>query len=188
MAGKVRTSDAPKPKVAMHLDFSARCPIGRVSLRVKRFTAKAKEHLSSRRSVWLRVFRGDHWHKHEMCVVVAVDKNCGLTCGPRCGASCRVHMHSMPWRLQSDDKTLSFLLLKKVRTIPIVGWTNLQCLQEANARRPQNQNVVTAGQVGSSFLGIQLAKVLGAGTVITAQREIVLFLEWAPCECCGGQP
>ena len=29
MAGQVRTSDAPKPRVAMHLDFPARCPIGR---------------------------------------------------------------------------------------------------------------------------------------------------------------
>ena len=33
---------------------------------------------------------------------------------------------------------------------------------------------MTAGQVGTGFIGIQLAKVLGAGTVITAQREMVL--------------
>ena len=29
MVGQIRTSDAPKPPVTMHLDFPARCPIGR---------------------------------------------------------------------------------------------------------------------------------------------------------------
>ena len=34
---------------------------------LKRFSAKARERLSSRQSVWLQVLRGDHWHRHGDC-------------------------------------------------------------------------------------------------------------------------
>merc|ERR1711916_9626 len=60
------------------------------------------------------------------------------------------------------------LSLVEAGTIPIVGGTSLQCLQEAGAPWTSKPTVVvTAGQGGTGFIGIQLAKALGAGTVIT---------------------
>ena len=45
----------------------------------------------------------------------------------------------------------------------------MQCLQEAGAPWTSKPTVVvTAGQGGTGFIGVQLAKALGAGTVITA--------------------
>ena len=64
------------------------------------------------------------------------------------------------------------LLLKKVRTVPIVGWTNLQCLQEANAPRPQNQVLVTTGHVGTGFLG-QISHILY--TLLLFQKKCSCF-------------
>merc|ERR1712136_615631 len=54
-------------------------------------------------------------------------------------------------------------------TIPVVGLTSLQCLQKTGAPWASKPTVVvTSGQGGTGFIGIQLAKALGAGTVITA--------------------
>ena len=51
-------------------------------------------------------------------------------------------------------------------TIPIAGGTSLQCLQRNKRSWTSTPSVVvTAGQVGTGFIGIQLAKVVGAGTV-----------------------
>ena len=45
----------------------------------------------------------------------------------------------------------------------------MQCLQEAGAPWTSKPTVfVMAGQGGTGFIGVQLAKALGAGTVITA--------------------
>ena len=61
------------------------------------------------------------------------------------------------------------LSLGEAGTIPIVGGTSLQCLQEAGAPWTSKPTVVVmAGQGGTGFIGVQLAKALGAGTVITA--------------------
>ena len=75
--------------------------------------------------------------------------------------------------------TLSFA---EAGTVPIVGGTSLQCLQclptsNANCSRgtPAAQRplanmtiVITSGSGGTGFLGIQMAKALGAAKVITA--------------------
>merc|ERR1719450_440028 len=61
------------------------------------------------------------------------------------------------------------LSLVEAGTIPIVGGTSLQCLQEAGAPWTSKPTVVvTAGQGGTGFIGVQLAKALGAASVITA--------------------
>lgn len=55
-------------------------------------------------------------------------------------------------------------------TIPVVGGTSLQCLNSAGlpSKRSNLTVVVTAGQGGTGFIGVQLAKALGASRVITA--------------------
>jgi len=55
-------------------------------------------------------------------------------------------------------------------TIPVVGGTSLQCLQAAGmpSKKTNLTVVVTSGQGGTGFMGIQLAKALGATRVITA--------------------
>lgn len=55
-------------------------------------------------------------------------------------------------------------------TIPVVGGTSLQCLQAAGmpSKKSNLTVVITSGQGGTGFIGIQLAKALGATRVITA--------------------
>merc|ERR1719326_752643 len=55
-------------------------------------------------------------------------------------------------------------------TIPVVGVTSLSCLSEAGmpSQKSNLTVVVTSGQGGTGFMGVQLAKALGATRVITA--------------------
>lgn len=55
-------------------------------------------------------------------------------------------------------------------TIPVVGGTSFQCLQAAGmpSKKSNLTVVVTAGQGGTGFMGIQIAKAWGASRVITA--------------------
>ena len=56
-------------------------------------------------------------------------------------------------------------------TIPLVGFTSLECLTETGAPWPQPNNltvVITSGTGGTGFIGVQLAKALGAARVVTA--------------------
>jgi len=55
-------------------------------------------------------------------------------------------------------------------TIPVVGGTSLQCLQAAGlpSKASNLTVVVTAGQGGTGFIAVQLAKALGATKVVTA--------------------
>jgi len=55
-------------------------------------------------------------------------------------------------------------------TLPVVGGTSLQCLQAAGmpSQKSNLTVVVTSGQGGTGFVGVQLAKALGATRVITA--------------------
>merc|ERR1711959_221362 len=55
-------------------------------------------------------------------------------------------------------------------TIPVVGVTALSCLSEAGmpSQKSNLTVVVTSGQGGTGFMGVQLAKALGATRVITA--------------------
>merc|ERR1711920_82516 len=62
-------------------------------------------------------------------------------------------------------KELSFV---DAGTIPVVGVTSLQCLQAAGMALTNLTVVVTSGQGGTGFIGVQLAKALGASHVITA--------------------
>jgi len=61
-------------------------------------------------------------------------------------------------------KKLSFV---DAGTIPVVGSTSLQCLQAAGPLTNLTV-VVTSGQGGTGFMGVQLAKALGASHVVTA--------------------
>jgi NADPH:quinone reductase-like Zn-dependent oxidoreductase len=69
--------------------------------------------------------------------------------------------------LSKKPKSLTFA---EAGTIPIVGGTSLQCLQAAGlpSKKTNLTVVVTAGQGGTGFMGVQLAKALGATKVITA--------------------
>jgi len=62
-------------------------------------------------------------------------------------------------------KELSFV---DAGTIPVVGATSLQCLQAAGSPLTNLTVVVTSGQGGTGFMGVQLAKALGASRVVTA--------------------
>lgn len=63
-------------------------------------------------------------------------------------------------------KSLSFV---DAGTIPMVGATSLRCLQDGLGMPLRNLTVVvTSGQGGTGFIGIQLAKALGASKVVTA--------------------
>jgi len=62
-------------------------------------------------------------------------------------------------------KSLSFV---DAGTIPVVGATGLQCLRSANMSLANLTVAVTSGQGGTGFMGVQLAKALGAAHVITA--------------------
>jgi NADPH:quinone reductase-like Zn-dependent oxidoreductase len=53
-------------------------------------------------------------------------------------------------------------------TIPVVGMTSLQCLRAAGMPLTNMTVAVTSGQGGTGFMGVQLAKALGASRVITA--------------------
>jgi len=55
-------------------------------------------------------------------------------------------------------------------TIPVVGGTSLHCLKAAGmpSKKSNLTVVVTSGQGGTGFMGVQLAKALGATRVITA--------------------
>lgn len=55
-------------------------------------------------------------------------------------------------------------------TMPVVGGTALQCLKAAGmpSQLTNLTVVVTAGQGGTGFIGVQLAKALGATRVVTA--------------------
>ena len=69
--------------------------------------------------------------------------------------------------LQSD-KTFS-LSLGRLARFPSLEGTSLQCLQEAGAPWTSKLTVVvTASQGGTGFIEVQLAKDLGAGTMISA--------------------
>lgn len=69
--------------------------------------------------------------------------------------------------LSKKPKSLTFA---EAGTVPIVGGTSLQCLQRAGmpSKKANLTVVVTAGQGGTGFMGVQLAKALGATRVITA--------------------
>lgn len=62
-------------------------------------------------------------------------------------------------------KALSFV---DAGTIPMVGTTSLLCLQAAGKPLTNLTVAVTSGQGGTGFMGVQLAKALGAAHVITA--------------------
>eukprot|EP01065_Artemidia_motanka_P000737 TRINITY_DN10340_c0_g1_i1.p1 TRINITY_DN10340_c0_g1~~TRINITY_DN10340_c0_g1_i1.p1 ORF type:complete len:361 (+),score=133.81 TRINITY_DN10340_c0_g1_i1:64-1083(+) len=64
-------------------------------------------------------------------------------------------------------KDLSF---SDAGTIPIVGGTSLECLQATGApwAGPNVTVAITSGSGGTGFMGIQLAKALGAARVVTA--------------------
>ena len=56
-------------------------------------------------------------------------------------------------------------------TVPEVATTSLQCLQKMGAPWPRERNVtvvITSGTGGTGFIGVQLAKALGAGHIITS--------------------
>merc|ERR1712136_670466 len=57
-------------------------------------------------------------------------------------------------------------------TIPVVGLTSLQCLQKTGAPWASKPTVVvTSGQGGTGFIGIQLAKGLGADVVVDYREQ-----------------
>eukprot|EP00933_Yihiella_yeosuensis_P050307 TRINITY_DN48093_c0_g1_i1.p1 TRINITY_DN48093_c0_g1~~TRINITY_DN48093_c0_g1_i1.p1 ORF type:complete len:366 (-),score=76.47 TRINITY_DN48093_c0_g1_i1:378-1433(-) len=58
--------------------------------------------------------------------------------------------------------------LLEAGTIPVAGMTSLICLQAVGKTLENLTVVVTSGQGGTGFLGVQLAKALGAAQVITA--------------------
>merc|ERR1711907_75992 len=70
-------------------------------------------------------------------------------------------------KISLKPKNLNFV---DAGTIPVVGGTSLQCLQAAGmpSKKSNLTVVVTSGQGGTGFMGIQLAKALGATRVITA--------------------
>jgi NADPH:quinone reductase-like Zn-dependent oxidoreductase len=56
-------------------------------------------------------------------------------------------------------------------TIPLVGFTSLECLKETGAPWAESANttvVITSGTGGTGFVAIQIAKALGAARVITS--------------------
>lgn len=56
-------------------------------------------------------------------------------------------------------------------TIPLVGFTSLECISKTGAPWPRSSNVtvvITSGTGGTGFIGIQLAKALGAARVVTS--------------------
>ena len=56
-------------------------------------------------------------------------------------------------------------------TIPEVGTTSLQCLQRLGAPWPRSRNltvVITSGTGGTGFIGVQLARAMGAGEIVTS--------------------
>lgn len=54
-------------------------------------------------------------------------------------------------------------------TVPLVGFTSLECLQKTGAPwKPNTTVVVTSGSGGTGVMAVQLAKALGAARVITA--------------------
>eukprot|EP00947_MAST-08B_sp_MAST-8B-sp1_P002032 g2032.t1 len=62
-------------------------------------------------------------------------------------------------------------ILRAVGTLPEVGMTSAEALKKAGAPWDRAKNltvVVTSGSGGTGFVGIQLAKAYGAGTVVTA--------------------
>ena len=121
------------------------------------------------RSVWLRVFRGDHWHRHGGCRrrggrKLRLDVRFRGV-GHRAGCVRPVCLGD----LQSDDAQ-TFLIVVREGWHDSHGWRD-QFAVSAGSGRSWTSNptvVVTAGQVAAGFIGIQLAKILGAGTVITA--------------------
>ena len=88
--------------------------------------------------------------------------------------------------LQSDDAHTFLISVEKVSSIPFAGEASLQCLQRRALLDLETPVVVKASQVGTGLIGVQLVKVLGARTLITAQQKRSLASEWAHCECCGG--
>lgn len=63
------------------------------------------------------------------------------------------------------------LSLTDAATMPCVGVTSLQCLQATGAPWANRTNVtvvITSGQGGTGFIGIQLARALNAAHVVTA--------------------
>ena len=60
---------------------------------------------------------------------------------------------------------------QQVGTLPEVGMTSIQALQKTGAPWDRAKNltvVITSGSGGTGFIGIQIAKYYGAGTIITA--------------------
>merc|ERR1712136_504155 len=103
-------------------------------------------------------------------VVVAVGEDCDLMYGSEVWGIVQGAYAQYALATCSLTTLKPFSLsLVEAGTIPVVGQTSLQCLQEAGAPWTSKPTVVvTAGQGGTGFIGVQLAKALGAGTVITA--------------------
>eukprot|EP01065_Artemidia_motanka_P010490 TRINITY_DN1556_c1_g1_i1.p1 TRINITY_DN1556_c1_g1~~TRINITY_DN1556_c1_g1_i1.p1 ORF type:complete len:359 (+),score=134.11 TRINITY_DN1556_c1_g1_i1:94-1077(+) len=63
------------------------------------------------------------------------------------------------------------LNMTQAGSMPLVGMTSLQCLKKAGAPWDAKRNltvVITSGSGGTGFIGVQLARVYGAGTIVTA--------------------
>jgi len=103
-------------------------------------------------------------------IVVAVGEDCDLVYGSEVWGIVQGAYAQYALATCSLTTLKPFSLsLVEAGTIPIVGGTSLQCLKEAGAPWTSKPTVVvTAGQGGTGFIGVQLAKALGAGTVITA--------------------
>lgn len=69
--------------------------------------------------------------------------------------------------IAKKPKSLSFV---DAGSIPVVGVTSLECLQAAGlpSKKSNLTVVITSGQGGTGFIGIQIAKALGATRVIIA--------------------
>ena len=96
---------------------------------MRTFHCQSQGAVSSRQNVWLRVFRGDHCHRHDVCRRRGGRKlrpdvrfrGVGIVQGAY--AQCALATCSLT-TLKPFSSSLG-----KVGSIPIVGETSLQCLQ-----------------------------------------------------------
>eukprot|EP00039_Didymoeca_costata_P006101 m.87510 g.87510 ORF g.87510 m.87510 type:complete len:341 (+) comp13112_c0_seq1:19-1041(+) len=69
------------------------------------------------------------------------------------------------------SKAPTSISLRDAGTLPEVGMTSAECIKKLGAPFDKTKNismVITSGSGGTGFVGIQIAKALGAGWVITA--------------------
>ena len=113
----------------------------------------------------LRVFRGDHWHRH---------RGRNLMYGLRCGHPADVYARYAVVPCSNDAQT--FLIVVQEGWHVSHRWRDQLAVSARSGRSLTSKPtvVVTTGQIGQILIGIQLAKVLGTETVITAQQEMVL--------------